>query len=68
MKDTKCGRSETFGTCLQQWFILGITENLMRQEKENKATPMTPASDISPEELRKVAINGRNDRDIAMIA
>lgn len=28
VKDTKCGGLTTFGTCLEQWFSLGIIEDL----------------------------------------
>lgn len=68
MKGTKCGRSVTFGTCLHKWLSLGITKNIMRQAKECKSAPLTPAPEISPEERRKGAIKDRNDREIALIA
>lgn len=68
VKGIKCGRSATFGKCMQKGFSLGITEELMLQTKESKATPMTPAPGIVPEELWTVAIKGRNYLFIAMIA
>ena len=68
VKGTKCGRSATFGTCLQQWFSLGIIEDLMKQAKEGKTTSIMPAPTISLEDQRKSETMGRNDRAIAMIA
>lgn len=53
---------------LQQWFSLGITDDLMRQAKESEQMHTTSTPHISPAEERKSEIKGRYDRAIAMIA
>jgi len=68
VKGTKCGKSASFGTCLQQWFGLGIIEDIMRQAKESETVPMTSASKMLPDEQRNIEMKGRNDRAIALIA
>ena len=68
VKGTKCGKSATFGACLQQWFGLGILEDLSRQAKarETLIAPATPEQ--TDEEKMKADQRGRNDRAIALIA
>ena len=68
VKGTKCGKSATFGTCLQQWFGLGILDDLSRQAKarETLISPATPEQ--TEEEKMKADQRGRNDRAIALIA
>ena len=42
VKGTKCGKSTTFGTCMQQWFNLGILDDITRQAKEREQTNAPP--------------------------
>lgn len=68
VKGTKCGKSATFGTCMQQWLGLGIMEDLLRQAKERDEPAVSAAPQISAEEARKAEIKGMNYRAIALIA
>ena len=68
LKGTKCGKSATFGTCLQQWFGLGILDDISRQVKARETTGPTPAPVRSDEDRQKAEQRGRNDRAIALIA
>ena len=42
VKGTKCGKSVTFGTCLQQWFGLGILDDNSRQPKARETAGAVP--------------------------
>lgn len=68
VKSTKCVTSATIGTCLQQWFGLGIIEYLTRKKKKCKSMPPTLVSPISPAKKQKSVIKGRNNKAIAMIS
>ena len=68
VKGTKCGKSATFGTCLQQWFGLGILDDISRQEKARETTGAVPTPVQSDEERLNAEQKGRNDRAIALIA
>ena len=68
VKGTKCGKSATFGTCLQQWFGLGILDDLSRQAKARVTSSSPPMPEQSKEERMKAEQRGRNDRAIALIA
>lgn len=59
VKGTNSGRSVELGTCMQQRFSLRITEDLMRQAKEGKTTPLTPVPQTSPEKERRSVIKKR---------
>ena len=68
VKGTKCGKSVTFGTCLQQWFGLGILDDISRQAKAREMTGVVHTPVQSDEERLKAEQKGRNDRAIALIA
>ena len=68
VKGTKCGKSVTFGTCLQQWFGLGIWDDISRQAKARETTGAVPTPVQPDEEGLRAEQKGRNDRAIALIA
>ena len=68
VKGTKCGKSATFGTCLQQWFGLGILDDISRQAKARETRIALQAPEQSEEDRLKAEQRGRNDRAIALIA
>ena len=67
LKGTKCGKSATLGTCLPQWFGLGILDDISRQAK-SRETRIAPAmSEQTEEDRMKAEQKYRNDRSIALI-
>ena len=53
VKGTKCGNSVTFGTCLQQWFVLGIVDDISRQAKARETSGAIPIPEQSEEDRLK---------------
>ena len=68
VKGTKCGKSVTFGTCLQQWFGLGILDDISRQAKAHEMTGVVHTPVQSDEERLRAEQKLRSDRAIALIA
>ena len=68
VKGTKCGKSVTFGTCLQQWFGLGILDDISRQAKTRQMSGVVHSPVQSDEERMRAEQKGRSDRAIALIA
>ena len=66
-KGTKCSKSATLGTCLPQWFGLGILDDISRQAKSRETRIAPDMSEQTEEDRMKAEQKYRNDRSVALI-